>query len=73
MVRKQYRLKEAPKVGGQPEVPAGTVVYEWTGHDYGAASFDSMMLREPFISVSLVPGENPYFTVPVRVLEEIHE
>lgn len=69
----KYRLLEAPGTGGQPEIPAGTIVYEWRGHDYGAASFDSMMRKEPYISVSVEPGENPYFTVPVRCLEKVCE
>ena len=71
MDRKQYRLKESPTTGGAPGTLAGTIVYEWRGHDYGAASFDSMMRQEQYMSVSLQPGENPYFTVPVRLLEEV--
>lgn len=69
----KYRLKESPTTGGAPGTPAGTIVYEWYGHDYGAASFDSMFLGEQYMSVSPEPGEGPYFTVPVRLLEEIHE
>lgn len=68
---KKYRLKESPTTGGAPGTPAGTIVHEWRGHDYGAASFDSMMLGKQHMSVSLVAGENPYFTVPVEILEEI--
>lgn len=68
---KQYRLKESPVSGGAPGTPAGTLVYEWHGHDYGAASFDSTFLGEPYMSVSLKAGEGPYFTVPVRILEEV--
>jgi hypothetical protein len=72
-MRKQYRLKESPTTGGGLGTPAGTIVHEWWGHDYGAASFDSAFLGERHVSVSLAPGENPYFTVPVRLLEEINE
>ena len=69
----KYRLKESQTTGGAPGTPAGTIVHEWRGHDYGAASFDSMFLGEQYKSVSLKPGENPYFTVPVRLLEVIDE
>lgn len=67
----KYRLKESPTTGGAPGTPAGTIVYEWHGHDYGAASFDSMFLGEQHVSVSLAAGEGPYFTVPAKLLEEL--
>lgn len=70
---KKYRLKESPTTGGAPGTPAGTLVHEWQGHDYGASSFDSAFLGECYVSVSLQPGENPYFTVPMRILEVINE
>jgi len=69
----KYRLKESPTTGGAPGTPAGTVVYEWHGHDYGASSFDSMMLRERYVSVSLEEDQTPYFTVPARLLEAIDD
>lgn len=50
---------------------AGTVVYEWTGHDYGCARDDTMATNKPHRSVSLVNGEHPFFTVPNEHLKAI--
>lgn len=67
----KYRLKESPVTGGRPGIEAGTVVHQYHGHDYGAASMDTLVMGEQFMSVSLVEGETPFFTVPVRLLEAV--
>lgn len=59
-----YKLKEE-HLG----YPAGTVVYECVGSDYGCASDDSRIFGVRHISVTVDPkGSYPFFTVPKHKL-----
>lgn len=64
---KKYKLK-FPSSGH----PAGTIVYEPKGWDYGLANDDSRMTGEKHVSVTLnLDGDYPTFTIPECFLEEI--
>lgn len=53
---------------------AGDIVYEQSVHDYGLASDDTRHTGYPHISVTVnSDGAYPFFTVPVRDLEEIKD
>lgn len=65
----KYRLLEDPD--NSSIAHAGDMVYDCKMCDYGSASTDSVMFKEPYISVTLDPeGDYPFFTVPVRQLEK---
>lgn len=50
--------------------PAGTIVYEFHGHDYGLARDDSLETGDEHMSVTdKENGEGPFFTVRVDHLE----
>lgn len=67
MTKFVYKLKEAAH-----EHPAGTIVYECAGYDYGCARDDTMYTGILHRSMTLSPdGEYPFFTVPVKNLEEV--
>ena len=54
------------------EHKAGTVVYEWRGHDYGLARDYSYITKQPHVSVTKNADlSHPFFTVPESDLEEI--
>ena len=61
----KYVLKE-----DRFEYPAGTVVYDFLGHDYGLARDDTLYTGSYHVSVTTDPdGEaTPFFTVPVEQL-----
>lgn len=67
---KAYHLKtDAQNAAG---VKAGTIAYPISGYDYGCASDDSHFTGIEHISVSLdKAGGYPFFTIPVRDLEDI--
>lgn len=52
------------------EHKAGTVIYDFNGHDYGCSSDDSFYTQKPHMTVTLDPeGGGPFFTVPVEDVE----
>ena len=52
--------------------PAGTIVYDLRGHDYGLASDDTRMTGIEHVSVTLDPdGDYPSFTIVKTDLEPI--
>jgi hypothetical protein len=66
-----WKLKEGHR-GANREVPAGTIVYEIRGHDYGLASNDTHATGIEHISVTLkADGDYPFFTVPLEDLEDL--
>jgi hypothetical protein len=49
--------------------PAGTVCYEFHGHDYGCAREDTAYTGVPHIALTLNPDNaGPFFTCPVETL-----
>jgi hypothetical protein len=69
MTLKPYAVIEAIPadywfLGDGPELPVGTVVYEYRGHTYGA-------VREPNIAVSLEPGATSFYGIPCAAVEEL--
>ena len=68
-VKNVYKLKEA-----RFEHKAGTVVYEFTRHDYGCARTDSHYTKKHHISVTKnKDGDYPFFTVPTDMLELVSD
>jgi hypothetical protein len=53
------------------EIPADSIVYEYSGPTYGLVSDDIRWTGEEHIAVSLVEDKIPFFTVPLKSLEEI--
>jgi hypothetical protein len=53
------------------DIPADTIVYEYSGYTYGLVSDDERMTGEPHIAVTLQPDKEPFSTVPLTMLEEI--
>jgi hypothetical protein len=54
------------------EAKAGTTVYACVQYDYGTANDDTRFTGIPHRSVTLDPaGDYPFFTVPVRDLQQI--
>jgi hypothetical protein len=54
------------------DVKAGTIVYEYEGHDYGVARDDSYYTGVYHTSVTLnEDGATPFFTVPEDDLEQL--
>jgi hypothetical protein len=45
------------------DLPAGKLVYEWTGHTYGAITREGIAVTEQ-------PGELPFFELPYDALGE---
>lgn len=64
----KYRIKEAgTNCGGHP---AGTIVYDLRGYDYGLASDDTRITGIHHVSVTLKPdGDYPSFTIQKNSLE----
>lgn len=48
----------------------GTEVFRYNGPDYGISKIDTIYLGENYVSVTLVPNELPFFTIPERLLNE---
>lgn len=72
----KYRIKDTPVLGGAADeyTKQGGIVYQCTKHDYGCASDDTRATGFMHISVTLDPtGDYPFFTIPVRNLEQIHD
>lgn len=64
-MRPKYTLKRQRFI-----LPAGTVVYAYTGHDYGCVGDDNRATGTLHMAVTLDPnGGPPFFTVPLRDLE----
>lgn len=62
-----YTLKSEENNGRHP---AGTVCYEFHGHDYGCAREDTEATRIPHISMTLnEDGSGPFFTVATNQLD----
>jgi hypothetical protein len=55
--------------------PAGTIVYDFVGHDYGLARQDTMEYDVEHVSVTINEdnSKTPFFTVAVTDLERIDE
>lgn len=52
--------------------PAGTIVYDCTGCDYGCSSDDTRCTGVMHVSVTLDPtGDYPFFTIAYRDLEVV--
>ena len=50
--------------------PAGTICYEFHGHDYGCCRDDTMAEGREFITLTLkADGSGPFFTCPCDSLE----
>lgn len=68
MTQAVYKLlKDSPR----GKAKAGNIVYTYTGYDYGLARDDTEITGKEHISVVLCPDTLPFFTIPVRDLEEI--
>lgn len=68
----QYVLnKPVKRLGKTFEV--GTMVYLYTGYDYGLSLDDSRVFGQPHVSVSEVEGKTPFFTVPVSSITRVQE
>ena len=68
---KQYKVLVDSKL--ESAAKAGTVVYEFTGYDYGLARDDTRFSGIRHISVTLNEnGERPCFTIPFYDLEEFN-
>lgn len=63
--RRQFRLTRE-----QHELPAGTVVHEWWGHDFGCVRDDASNGLETY-AVSVEPGAYPLLCCEVDALEPI--
>lgn len=57
---------------GYNGTPAGTVVFEYFGADYGLCGDDFRLTGKPHIAVS-VSGKAPFFTTPKENLELVAE
>jgi hypothetical protein len=50
-------------------VKRGSIVFACLQPDYGVAMGDSLVMREPYLAVTLDPtGNYPFWTVPMRLL-----
>ena len=49
----------------------GDTVFEFIGYDYGCARTDTTFVGETCISVTEEEGKSPFFTIPIKDLEEI--
>jgi len=68
--RTKYRIKESGT--NCKEYPAGTICYDFSGHDYGLAADDTRMTGIPHVSVTLDPdGGTPSFTIVATSLEKV--
>ena len=66
----KYKITKSGTNSGN--FPAGTIVYDLRGHDYGIASDDTRMSGIEHVSVTLDPdGNYPSFTVVKDDLEKI--
>lgn len=68
---RKFKLKQVVR-----KHPVGTIVYELMRNDYGFAAQDSAEGpgQLPCISVTLKEdGDYPYFTCPLKFLEEVKE
>lgn len=70
-----YRLKHAPKHfkldPDQRHLKRGLLVTRFSGNDFGCASDDTAGTGQPHISVSVIPGQYPFFTMPLSGLEPV--
>lgn len=65
--RKSYKL-----LSNRFDTNAGTVVYEYTGYDYGLCRDDEQATGEEHIVVTENKnGDTPFFTVPISQIIEI--
>ena len=54
------------------EYKAGTIVYEYNGHDYGLARGDSIVTGVYHVNMTTDPnGGTPFFTVPLDDVEQL--
>lgn len=67
---KRYKVKEDFTQRNRLVYPAGHIVYEFRGHDYGLARDDTMGTGVVHVSVTEQPdGTAPSQTIPEHLLE----
>lgn len=63
----QFRLRN-----DRFQYPAGTVVVEFHGHDYGCCREDTHYLQvEHTVVTASLDGKGPFFTIPLTELEPL--
>lgn len=71
---KKYRVLRDRFMGGTMYAAAGEIVYAAAKHDGGCANDDTRVFGHEHVSVSLKSdGDYPFFTIPVRDLQEVTE
>lgn len=74
MSQQKFKMKADRLLRDKAYAKTGDIVYDCRRYDYGCASDDTRILGYPHISVTVnSDGAYPFFTVPVRDLEEIKD